>query len=105
LAALGGVLRGLRDCSGSFGWRRFRRRLSPQERDGFEQFTAMTNTPYAEVLQVFCRQARQNRIVDVVLPEGGLVLFETEAPQPSAEVHDSVLIWLMPMITEVKQRV
>jgi hypothetical protein len=22
--------------------------------------------------------------------------FETEAPQPSAEVHDSVLIWLMP---------
>ena len=65
----------------------------------------MTNTPYAEVLQVFCRQARQDRIVDVVLPERGLVLLETEAPQPSVEVHDSVLIWLMPMIADVMQRV
>jgi DNA-binding response OmpR family regulator len=85
--------------------RRASPRVNAQEGDGIEQLPAVTNTPDAEVLQVFCRQARQDRIVDMVLPEGGLVLFETEVPQPSPEVHDSVLIWSMPMITEVKQRV
>jgi hypothetical protein len=40
----------------------------------------VTNTPDAEVPQVLCRQVRQDRIIDVVLAERSLVLFETEAP-------------------------
>jgi hypothetical protein len=31
----------------------------------------------------------------MVLPEGGFVLFETEAPQPTPDIHDGVPICLL----------
>ena len=42
----------------------------------------------AKLLQVFSRQVRQNRVVDVVLAENSLVLSEAQAPQPDRDVHD-----------------
>jgi hypothetical protein len=45
----------------------------------------------AQILQVLRRQVRQDRVVDRVLAERRLMLFETEAPQPTSEVHDGAL--------------
>ena len=42
----------------------------------------------AKLLQVFSRQVRQDRVVDVVLAENSLVLSEAQAPQPDRDVHD-----------------
>ena len=44
----------------------------------------------AKLLQVFSRQVRQDRLVDVVLAEHSLVLSEAKAPQPDHDVHDGV---------------
>ena len=51
----------------------------------------MPNCCDAEFLKSLVRQARKNRLVYLVLAEGGLVAFETQAPQPPTEVHDSAL--------------
>jgi len=45
----------------------------------------------APILQVFRRKARQDGLVDCVLAERRLILFETKAPQPISKVHDGVL--------------
>ena len=52
----------------------------------------MPNCCDAKLLEGLMRQARKNRLVYLVLAEGGLVAFETQAPQPPTEVHDSALI-------------
>ena len=89
LAALGGVFRGRVDCRKSVGWRRFRACISAQGSDSVEQLTAVPDNADAEVLQVLRRQARQDRLVNLVLAEYSLILFEAKAPQPTTEVHDS----------------
>ena len=42
----------------------------------------------AKLLQVFRRQARQDRLVNLVLAERSLILSEAKAPQPDHDVHD-----------------
>ena len=42
----------------------------------------------AKLLQVLVRQARENRLVYVILAEDRLVLAEAQAPQPDHNVHD-----------------
>ena len=42
----------------------------------------------AQILQVFRRQVRHDRLVDAVLAEHSLVLSEAQAPQPDHDVHD-----------------
>ena len=49
----------------------------------------MPERRYAKLLQVLRRQARQDRVVNLVLAECGLIPFEAKAPQPTSEVHDS----------------
>jgi hypothetical protein len=40
-----------------------------------------------EVLHVLGRQTRQGRIVDPILAEYGLILFEAKLPQPTSDIH------------------
>jgi hypothetical protein len=42
----------------------------------------------AKLLQVLCRQARQDRLVYLILAEYRLILPEAKAPQPDHDVHD-----------------
>jgi hypothetical protein len=70
------------------GWRCFRARVSALSGDGVEQLTAVPDNNYAKILQVLRRQARQDRVVDLVLAECRLVPFEAKAPQPTPEIHD-----------------
>src|SRR5580704_13072597 len=42
----------------------------------------------AKLLQVLVRQARENRLVYVILAEDRLVLSEAKAPQPDHDVHE-----------------
>src|SRR5262249_47570881 len=48
--------------------------------DGVEQLTAVPDNTYAKILQVLRRQTRQDGVVDGVLAECRLVLFEAKAP-------------------------
>ena len=41
-----------------------------------------------KLLQGLVRQARENRLVYLILTEGRLVLPEAQAPQPDDDVHD-----------------
>ena len=41
----------------------------------------------AKLLQVLRRQARQDRLVNVVLAECRLILPEAQAPQPDHDIH------------------
>ena len=45
----------------------------------------------AKLLQVFSRQVRQDRLVNLVFAEGPFVPFEAKAPQPNSEVHEGAL--------------
>ena len=40
-----------------------------------------------KVLQVLRRQTRQDRVVDLILAECRLILFEAKPPQPTSDVH------------------
>jgi hypothetical protein len=40
------------------------------------------------ILQVLCRQARQQRFIDRILAKCRLILFKAKAPQPTSNVHD-----------------
>src|SRR6516164_5206960 len=51
----------------------------------------MPNKTDAQILQVVCRQGRQDRLVDLIFAECRLVLFEAETPQPTPEIHNGVL--------------
>ena len=42
----------------------------------------------AKFLEVLVRQARENRVVYVILAEDRLILPEAKAPQPDHDVHD-----------------
>ena len=46
----------------------------------------MPNNSDTKVLEVVRRQARQHGVVDLVLMEGRLVLFEAKSPQPTSEI-------------------
>jgi hypothetical protein len=60
---------------------------------GFDSFSmsgwypAMTNRTDAKLLQVLVRQARENRLIYVILAEDRLVLAEVQAPQPDHDVR------------------
>jgi hypothetical protein len=69
--------------------RRFR--VSTQGRNGIEQLTTVSNNPDTEVLQVLRRQVRQDLLVDRVLAECRLILFEAKAPQPTPDIHESAI--------------
>lgn len=45
----------------------------------------------AQILQVFRRQVRQDRFVNLVTAERSLILSEAKAPQPNHDVHDGAL--------------
>src|SRR5262245_1767370 len=45
----------------------------------------------AQILQVVCRQGRQDRLVDLIFAECRLIPFETKAPQPTPDVHHRAL--------------
>src|SRR5260370_23042054 len=51
----------------------------------------MSDSVDTQLFQVLRRQARQDRIVNRVLAECRLILFEAEAPQPTPDVHSGVL--------------
>ena len=48
----------------------------------------MTKRGDTKLLQVLVRQARENRLVYVILTEDRLVLREAQAPQPTSNIHD-----------------
>jgi hypothetical protein len=48
----------------------------------------LTRCPNAKLLEVLVRQARENRLVYVILAEDHLVLGELQAPQRDHNVHD-----------------
>ena len=47
----------------------------------------MSDKSDTKILQVLGRQARQDRVVDLILAECGLILFEAKPPQPTSDVH------------------
>src|SRR5262249_28816363 len=68
------------------GWR-LAVRVAAQSSDGIQQLDAMPKRRDAKLLQVLVRQARENRLVDVILAECCLILPEAQAPQPDHDVH------------------
>src|SRR6185312_12942634 len=64
-------------------------RAAAQSGDGVQQLHPVPKRGDAELLQVLVRQARENRLVYVILAEDRLVLPEAQAPQPDHNVHDS----------------
>ena len=66
-------------------------RVGPQGRDRVEQLTAVSDQSDTEIFQVFCRQARQDRVVDRVVAECRLILSEVKASQPTSNVHNRAL--------------
>ena len=75
--------------SGLFGLR-----TRTQVGDCVEQHAAVPYNGDVQILQVLRCQAGQDLFADRVLAENGLVLFETNAPQPHCQVktHDSALV-------------
>ena len=63
-------------------------RVVTQSSDGLQQLHAVPECCDAKLLEVLFRQARENRLVYLVLAECRLVLFEAQAPQPDHNVHD-----------------
>src|SRR5262249_16212838 len=53
-----------------------------QSSDGIQQLHTVTKRGDAKLLQVLVRQARENRLVYVVLAEDRLILPEAKVPQP-----------------------
>ena len=47
----------------------------------------MSDDTDAQVLQVLRRQARKNRLVNLVVSECPFVSFEAKVPQPNQDVH------------------
>src|SRR5260370_32456920 len=52
----------------------------------------MSDRTNAQLLQVLGRQPRQDRIVDLILSECGLVSFEAKTPQPTLDVREDVAL-------------
>ena len=91
LAAFGSVVGRAIDCRRLSAGSCFRICARAQSSDGVEQLAAMPDDDDTQVLQVLRRQARQDRLVDCVLAECCLILFEAKAPQPTSKVHDGAL--------------
>jgi hypothetical protein len=87
MPALGGIIFGSVGFRKKRRWRCFCARGNAQKGDGVEQLTPMPDNTDAKVLQILRREVRQDRIVDRVVAECRLILFEAEAPQPTPEVH------------------
>ena len=64
-------------------------RVAAQSSDGIQELHTVTKRGDTKLLQVLMRQARENRLVYVILAEDRLVLAEAQAPQPDHNVHDS----------------
>ena len=47
----------------------------------------MSDKSDTKVLQVLRRQTRQDDVVDLILAECRLILFEAKPPQPTSDVH------------------
>src|ERR1700746_2613776 len=47
-----------------------------------------------KLLQVLRRQTREDGVVDVILAECRLILFEAKLPQPTSDVHGATLVRL-----------
>src|SRR4029077_10590222 len=54
----------------------------------------MSDKSDTKILQVLGRQPRQDRVVDLILAEGRLILFEAKLPQPTSDVHGGTLVRL-----------
>ena len=52
----------------------------------------MPDAADTQILQVLRRQIRQDSLIDMVFAECRLVLFETEAPQPTRDIYGGVLM-------------
>src|SRR5262249_51576965 len=83
LAALGPVFR----SSARGAWsglqvtgRRLRALVAAQSSDGIEELHAVAQCRDAKLLQVLVRQARQDRLVYLILAECRLILSEAQAP-------------------------
>src|SRR5262244_3659984 len=55
----------------------------------------MSDRTNAQLLQVFRRQPRQDRIVDLILSECRLVSFEVKTPQPTLDVYEALHLLLL----------
>src|SRR5262249_32028954 len=67
---------------------RFTARVATQYSDSIEQLEPVTDCSDAELLQDLVRQAREDRLVNLILAECRLILPEAQAPQPDHDVHD-----------------
>src|SRR6266496_1009618 len=83
MTALGSVFGGPVDRRKSVGKRYFLAEGS----DGVKKLSAMSDNTDAQILQVVCRQTRQDRLVDLIFAECRLIPFEAKAPQPTPDVH------------------
>src|SRR5215813_13693309 len=63
-------------------------RVATQSSDGIQELHTVTKRGDAKLLQVLVRQARENRLVNVILAEDRLIFPEAQAPQPDHNVHD-----------------
>jgi hypothetical protein len=63
-------------------------RVVTQSSDGIEELHTVTKRGDTKFLQVLLRQARENRLVYVILAEDRLVFPEAQAPQPDHHVHE-----------------
>src|SRR5262245_31168804 len=64
-------------------------RVIRQSGNGVEQLHPVPECCDAKLLQVLVRQAREDRLVYLILAECRLILPEAQAPQPDHDVHDS----------------
>jgi hypothetical protein len=54
--------------------------FSAQGSDGVKKLSAMPDNTDAQILQVICRQGRQDCLVDLIFAECRLIPFEAKAP-------------------------
>src|SRR5262249_46995247 len=92
MTPLGSVFGGPIDCRKSVGQRYFRVCISAEGSDGVKKLSAMSDNTDAQILQVVCRQTRQDRLVDLIFAECRLIPFEAKAPQPTPDVHHRALL-------------
>jgi hypothetical protein len=91
MTALGGVFGGPDDRRKSVGKWYFRICISAQGGDGVKKPSAMPDNTDAQILQVVCRQGRQDHLVDLIFAECRLISLEAKAPQPTPDVHHRAL--------------
>jgi hypothetical protein len=91
VTALGSVFGGPVDRRKSVGKRYLRVCISAQGSDGVKKLSAMPDQNDAQILQVVCRQGRQDCLVYLIFAECRLVPFEAKAPQPTPDVHPRAL--------------